>query len=100
MEINELINNESDDDELYNELCEANEPITDETNDTDQHNRVYEANESDNDKINNNIEFITKKELYDYYGIDVKTIPDDYEVKMRYNRINGKRGLVYKLVKK
>ena len=32
--------------------------------------------------------------------IDVTTIPDGYEVKMRYNRVNGKRGRVYKLVKK
>ena len=46
------------------------------------------------------IEFTTKRDLYNYYGIDIKTIPDGYEVNMRYNRVNGKRGRVYKLVKK
>ena len=35
--------------------------------------------------------------MYNYYGIDIKTIPDGYEVKMRYNRINGKRGRVFLL---
>ena len=46
------------------------------------------------------IEFTNKTDLYDYYGIDIKTIPDWYGNKMRYNRVNYKRGRVYKLVKK
>ena len=29
------------------------------------------------------IEFSNKRELYNHYGIDVKTIPIGYEVKMR-----------------
>ena len=40
------------------------------------------------------IEFTNKRDLYNNYGIDVKTIPAGYEVKMRYNRVNGKSGRV------
>ncbi len=49
---------------------------------------------------NIDIEFTTKRDLYNNYGIDIKTIPDGYEVKMRYNRMNGKIGRLYKLMKK
>ena len=46
------------------------------------------------------MEFTNKRDLYNLYGIDIKTIPDGYEVKMRYNKINCKKGRLYKLVKK
>ena len=47
-------------------------------------NTVNEPNIDDTvvDEPNIDIEFTTKRDLYDYYGIDVKTIPDGYEVKM------------------
>ena len=55
-----------------------------------------------NDKltINIDIELTSKRDLYNYYGITIKKIPYGYKVKMRYNRINSKRGRLYKLMKK
>ena len=53
-----------------------------------------------NEAINEDKEFPNKRELYDYYGIDINTIPDGYEVKMRYIKVKGKRGRLYKLAKK
>ena len=45
---------------------------------------VNEASESKFEEPNINIEFPTKRYLYDYYGIDINTIPDGYEIKMRW----------------
>ncbi|KAK8898244.1 hypothetical protein M9Y10_000522 [Tritrichomonas musculus] len=61
---------------------------------------VNEASESKFEEPNINIEFPTKRYLYDYYGIDINTIPDGYEIKMRYVKNKGKMGRLYKLVKK
>lgn len=77
---------------------------------------ILKSDESTNDKIVDDeytndkpinddiptidIEFRNKRGLYHHYEIDTKTIPNGYEVKMRYNKINDKRGPVYKLVKK
>lgn len=53
-----------------------------------------------NESIADETKFTSKRGLYNHYGIDVKTIPVGYEVKMRYVKINGKMGRLYKLVKK
>ena len=66
--------------------------VNESTNDT-----TYSAT---TDEPTTDIEFPNRRELYNYYGIDIKTIPDEYEVKMRYIRVNGVRGRLYKLVKK
>ena len=70
-----------------------------ETN-TDKVDKESETSKAFETKLNTNKEFSTKRELYDYYGIDMKSIPDGYEIKMRYVKTNGKMGRVYKLVKK
>ncbi|KAK8848133.1 hypothetical protein M9Y10_019189 [Tritrichomonas musculus] len=61
---------------------------------------VNEASESKFEEPNINIEFPNKRYLYDYYGIDINTISDGYEIKMRYVKNKGKMGRLYKLVKK
>ena len=58
--------------------------VNESTNDT-----TYSAT---TDEPTTDIEFPNRRELYNYYGIDIKTIPDEYEVKMRYIRVNGVRG--------
>ena len=45
-------------------------------------------------------EFPNKKELYQHYGIDIASIPQGYEVKMRFVKTQGKMGRLYKLVMK
>ena len=70
-----------------------------ETN-TDKVDKASETSKASETKLNTNKEFSTKRELYDYYGIDMKSIPDGYEIKMRYVKTNGKMGRLYKLVKK
>ena len=96
-----------DDDESVDEPIvdePVNEPIVDEhvVNEpiVDEHVVNEPIVDEPVNEPNIDIEFTTKRDLYNYYGIDIKTIPNGYEVKMRYNRINRKRGRVYKLVKK
>ena len=84
------------DDEPINEST-TNEPINKSI--ADPHSEVYKANEPVNELIVD-IEFSNKRELYNHYGIDAKTIPVGYEIKMRYFKTNGKMGCLYKLVKK
>ena len=52
------------------------------------------------DKPITNIEFRTKHELYIHYGINVKIVPDRYEVKLRYIKNNGKTSRLHRLAKK
>ena len=73
----------------------VNEPVVDEHVTNEHIVDEHVVNESPVD-----IEYTTKRDLYNYYRIYFKTIPDGYDIKMRYNRINGKRGRLYKLVKK
>ena len=85
------------DDTLYKfargRFCKSDESVDDET-----------VNESaDDEPIKEpivDIEFLNKRELYNYYWIDAKTIPVWHEVKMQYVKTNGKMGRLYKLVKK
>ena len=87
-----------------------NEYITDKSDNehvVDKSINEHVVVKSDTDKSINeyvvdkpNIEFTNKRDLYNYYGIDIKTISDRYKVKMRYNRIKGKLGRVYKLIRK
>ena len=78
------------------ETDKANEPINVETKESINVTTDVKANET----INEDKEFPNKRELYDYYGIDINKIPDGYEVKMRYIKVKGKRGRLYKLAKK
>lgn len=41
-------------------------------------------NETTVNKTTTNEEIFTKRDLIVNYGIDAKTIPDEYEIKMRY----------------
>ena len=54
----------------------------------------------ENNEPNTNKEFSSKRELYDYYWIDVKSIPDRMEIKMIDVNSNGKMSRLYKLMKK
>ena len=54
----------------------------------------------ENNEPNTNKEFSSKRELYDYYGIDVKSIPERMEIKMIDVNSNGKMSRLYKLMKK
>ena len=57
------------------------------------------VNEDVKENINDVKEFSGKKELYEYYNINKNTIPEGYEITMKYIRTNGKKGRVYKLIK-
>ena len=74
-------------------------------------NMTIDIKENINDHINNTTtdnasititdkEFPNKRELYNHYGINITTIPDGYEVKMRYINTQGKMGGLCKLVNK
>ncbi len=82
-------------------LYECMNEDVDEWMSVDEFRRLMEEGEGEaNETINEDKEFPNKRELYDYYGIDINTIPDGYEVKMRYIKVKGKMGRLYKLAKK